>query len=61
MLVSCCRDCEANSCRNIVDECVANENDSDLDQDLYSTICKYAVIGLAGLNILREVRSLLWV
>ena len=45
--------CDATSCGNIVENCI--DDDEDVNQGAYTLICKYGVIGLACVNMLREV------
>ena len=45
--------CGADSCTNIIEECQPPEK--ALDQSLWTLISKWAVVGLAALNIVREV------
>ena len=57
-----CSNCRADSCRNIRDNCIDPDNEKDtdkLEQSDFTTVCKYAVIILACVNMLREVNAFL--
>lgn len=47
--------CDADSCTNIVENCI--DDGDDVKQGTYTLVCKYGVIGLACLNMLREVAA----